>query len=449
MSHQPKLSDWPRRTIAECASNEPYSTQIGPFGKALTPEEYTPSGVPLLRGGNVNHGRFFDDGFVFISEETADRMAKFESFPDDVLLVHKGTLGKIGLMPKARKYNRYIMGNSMLRVRCNRSMLLPEYLYYWLCSAEGQHYIFSRVSQVGVPQIQTPLKTLREASLPVPPIHEQESIISVLTTFDEKLESNERINETLEIMARTLFRGWFVDFDPVHAKAAVRRQRPSWTNAQVSSAALPKLAPDIAEIFPDRFEDSTLGPIPAGWKVGTVGEIGDNPRRGLQPSEIQDGTPYIALEHMPRRSIALSEWDVADSVASGKFAFHSGEILFGKLRPYFHKVGVPAIDGVCSTDVLVIAPQTEDWFGVLLGHTSSDEMIAHVDMASTGTKMPRTNWGDIARFGITVPSVPIARVFAAQARGIIATIHANIHESHYLAATRDALLPKLLSGELT
>jgi type I restriction enzyme S subunit len=118
----------PILSIAECASNEPYSTQIGPFGKALTPEEYTPTGVPLLRGVNVNHGRFHADGYVFIGEETANRLAKFESFPDDVLLVHKGTLGKIGLMPKERKYKRYIMGNSMLRVRCNRTILLPEYL---------------------------------------------------------------------------------------------------------------------------------------------------------------------------------------------------------------------------------------------------------------------------------------------------------------------------------
>src|SRR3954471_23377979 len=109
--------DWPIKTIAECASQEPYSTQIGPFGKALTPEEYTDSGVPVLRGVNVNHGRFHDDDFVFISESAAAKLAKFESFPGDVLLVHKGTLGQIGLMPAERKYPKYLLGNSMLRAR--------------------------------------------------------------------------------------------------------------------------------------------------------------------------------------------------------------------------------------------------------------------------------------------------------------------------------------------
>jgi type I restriction enzyme, S subunit len=166
-------SEWPLKTIAECATTEPYSTQIGPFGKALMADEYATEGVPILRGVNVNRGRFHDDDFVFIDEQTADRLHKFESYPGDVLLVHKGTLGQIGLMPVKRRYARYIMGNSMLRVRCDPAKLLPEFLYYWLSSADGQHYLFSRVSQVGVPQIQTPLATLRQATLPVPPLSEQ------------------------------------------------------------------------------------------------------------------------------------------------------------------------------------------------------------------------------------------------------------------------------------
>ena len=141
-------SEWPLKTIAECASSEAYSTQIGPFGKALMASEYTESGVPVLRGVNVNRGRFHDDDFVFVDHETADRLNKFESHPGDVLLVHKGTLGQIGLMPRKRKYPRYILGNSMMRVRCDPKKLLPDYLYYWLSSAEGQHYLFSRVSQL-------------------------------------------------------------------------------------------------------------------------------------------------------------------------------------------------------------------------------------------------------------------------------------------------------------
>src|SRR6267378_2195238 len=133
-------NNWPIKSIAECSSSEPYSTQIGPFGKALMAHEYTISGVPVLRGVNVNNGRFHDDDFVFISEEKANQLEKFEAYPKDVLLVHKGTLGPIGLMPSKGRYRRYILGNSMMRVRCDQTKLLPKPLYYGLSSPGGQHY---------------------------------------------------------------------------------------------------------------------------------------------------------------------------------------------------------------------------------------------------------------------------------------------------------------------
>ncbi|MGH2627254.1 MAG: restriction endonuclease subunit S, partial [Anaerolineales bacterium] len=99
---------------------------------------------------------------------------------------------------------------------------MPGYLYYWLSSHEGQHYLFSRVSQIGVPQIQAPLATLRQAALPVPPLSEQEAIVHILSALDDKIEVSQEMNETLEAMARAIFKSWFVDFDPVRAKAEAR-----------------------------------------------------------------------------------------------------------------------------------------------------------------------------------------------------------------------------------
>src|SRR5450759_5882012 len=101
---------------------------------------------------------------------------------------------------------------------------------------------------------------------------------------------------------------------------------------------------------------------------------------------------------MPKHCIALSEWGVADGVGSHKFEFSRGEILFCKLRPYFHKVGVAPLDGVCSMDILVITPKEPAWFGFVLGHVSSVELVNHTNAASTGTKMPRANWNDISRY---------------------------------------------------
>lgn len=200
-----KGEGWPLKTIAECASSDEYSTQIGPFGEKIRAESYTSNGAPVLRGTNVNpEGRFHDDDFVFIDPEIANaEFSKFICEADDVILCHKGTLGRIGIIPKSSRFKKYIMGNSMMKVRCNRAKLEPLYLYYWLCSRDGQDYIFSRVSQVGVPQIQRPLSTLREAKLPVPPLSEQKAIAEVLGTLDDKIENNRMLNHHLAATSAT------------------------------------------------------------------------------------------------------------------------------------------------------------------------------------------------------------------------------------------------------
>jgi type I restriction enzyme S subunit len=234
-------------------------------------------------------------------------------------------------------------------------------------------------------------------------------------------------------MARALFKSWFVDFDPVRAKAEGRE------------TGLPDY---IAALFPDSFEDSELGEIPKGWIIGRFADIAVNPRRGVSPDQIPENTPYIALEHMPKMCIALSDWGTADHVVSGKSLFQSKEILFGKLRPYFHKVGIAPVDGVCSTDILVIAPSAPEWLGFALGHASSSAFIEHTNAGSTGTKMPRTSWNELARYPVVLPSSQIAKAFTDLIQPAYDHIIVSIHENRSLSSTRDILLPKLISGEI-
>jgi len=274
---------------------------------------------------------------------------------------------------------------------------------------------------------------LRTIEIPLPSLPEQRAIAHILGTLDDKIELNRRMSETLEAMARALFKSWFVDFDPVRAKAEGR------------DPGLPK---PLADLFPARLVDSELGEIPEAWRIGKLGDVAEHPRRGVQPESIEPDVPYIALEHMPKRCIALSDWDVAKGLESNKFAFRKGEILFGKLRPYFHKVGVAPVDGVCSTDIVVVAPKETHWFAFVLGVVSSDEFVEHTNAGSTGTKMPRTSWADMARYEVVQPGKPIARAYTELTRPSVERIVAGIHESRSLAALRDALLPKLISGEL-
>ena len=284
----------------------------------------------------------------------------------------------------------------------------------------------------------------------LPPLSEQRTIAHIIGTLDDKIELNRRMNETLEKMARALFKSWFVDFDPVRAKAALINppsEGSRWTE-QRAHAYLDGMDKDIVDLFADRLVDSELGEIPEGWEVKALGDVADQRRSGVSPEQIDPGSPYIGLEHMPQHCIALSEWGSADGLASGKFRFKQGDILFGKLRPYFHKVGVAPLDGLCSTDIVVVSPISTQLFGYVLGHSSSKEFVDYTDVASTGTRMPRTKWEDMALYKVALPSVEQATAFNSFIRPWIKWMLSRIHESRALAAQRDELLPKLVSGNV-
>ena len=311
------------------------------------------------------------------------------------------------------------------------------FLYY--CMASWPFVDFATAGAQGTRMPRAKWEHVSRYEIVLPSLPEQRAIAHILGTLDDKIELNRRMNETLEGMARALFKSWFVDFEPVRAKMEGR-----WRKGE----SLPGMPAELYELFPDGMVDSDLGEIPAGWEVKGLGAVANEVRIGAQPQSIKPGTPYIALEHMPKRCLTLSEWDVADGVGSSKFRFKRGDILFGKLRPYFHKVGLAPVEGVCSTDIVVVAPAADCWFGFVLGHISSDAFVDYTDTTSTGTRMPRTKWRDMARYEIWLPGRLLAEAFTLQIQPWVQQIVSAIHESRALASLRDTLLPRLISGKL-
>ena len=277
------------------------------------------------------------------------------------------------------------------------------------------------------------LQTLGDLRFPLPPLAEQRAIAHILGTLDDKIELNRRMNQTLEAMARAIFQDWFVDFGPVRAKMEGQD---------------PYLPSELWDLFPDELVDSELGEIPEGWEVGNLGDVARSPTRSVSPAGVEEETPYIGLEHMPRRSIALSEWESADKVTSNKLAFQKGEFLFGKLRPYFHKIGTAPVDGICSTDMVVVRPIENSWSSFVLLCVSTDEFVGYTDQTSTGTRMPRTNWKTMSRYELCLPPEAIAQVFQGITEHLLDRILANIHQARSAASQRNALVPKLISGEV-
>lgn len=402
--------------IADC----PHSTPV-----------WTDSGYVVIRNQNIKNGRLDLSAPSFTdAKHFAHRIRRAKPTAGDIIFTREAPMGEVCMIPQGIEC---CVGQRQVLLRPNPEVVDGRFLLFALQSPQVQHEIAwsegtgSTVSNVRIPV----LEALR---IPIPPLETQREIGAVLSALDDRIRLLRQTNITLESIAQALFKSWFIDFDPVRAKAEGRE--PEGMDA------------DTAEMFPAEFEESALGLIPKGWEPNKLDAICTNPRAQAKPSQISADTPYIGLEHMPRKSIALDSIGTAEGLESGKFWFERNDVLFGKLRPYFHKVGLAPCRGVCSTDILVLRPKAAEWLGLLTMHASSDALVAHATQLSYGARMPRTSWHDVGAFDMVMPSQSLAGAFNAMVSPMFERIHANLDAVHVLADLRDTLLPRLISGKL-
>ncbi len=381
----------------------------------------------MISVGEIGHGEFhIHDRTPFVDESVTTRLPQFLLEIGDIVFARKGSVERSALVGHRQK--GWFLGSDGIRLRLSEAVD-SRFVRYWISSEETKHWLVQ--NSTGSTMASLNQATIKRLPIVLPSLAEQQEIASILGALDDKIELNRRMSATLEEMARSLYRSWFVDFDPVHAKMEGRQ--PAFMDEAT------------AALFPERFGEDGL---PEGWTHGCLGDVAVNPRTVVKPDQIDPSTPYIGLEHMPKRCITLGDWGSAGDIGSQKSAMSKGDFLFGKLRPYFHKVGISPVDGICSTDIIVVRPATTAWGAFVLSVISSDEFVEHTNAGSSGTRMPRTNWKDMARYETVIPSEEVATAFEAILAPVRARIIEGVHEAKTLAALRDSLLPKLMSGEI-
>ena len=240
-------SEWSEATIDEISEK----VAMGPFGSSIKVAMFVADGVPVISGQHL-HGLKIDDspGFNFISSEHARRLSNSNVKHGDVIFTHAGNIGQVAYIPSDSKFNQYVISQRQFYMRCDCSKAIPEFVTLYFKSPEGQHKLLANTAQVGVPSIAQPVSYLRTIEIPLPPITEQRAIAHILCTLDDKIELNRRMNETLEAMAQALFKSWFVDFDPVHAKATLKCHDLHHSHRQGSSTKVQANTPSHSGITP-------------------------------------------------------------------------------------------------------------------------------------------------------------------------------------------------------
>ena len=177
---------------------------MGPFGSNIKKDCFIESGIPVLNGSNLGDIFLVEDSFNYVSEEKADSLKKANAHRGDIIITHRGTLGQISYIPMDSIYERYVISQSQFRVKCN-DLVNPCFLVYYFHTPIGQSKLLSNASQVGVPSLARPTTTFQQIDIEIPPIEEQEKIVSILLSFRRAIKVNDRINNNLRNEAMSLF----------------------------------------------------------------------------------------------------------------------------------------------------------------------------------------------------------------------------------------------------
>ena len=366
-------------------------------------------GYPLIRTPNVGKGRLDLNGVHRVSESVyKQRIQRGAPRANDLIFAREAPAGNVALV---QENQTVCLGQRTVLIRPNVQKVNPQYLVYYLLSPKPQYELLGTANGATVAHVNLP--AIRNLKIELPEKSVQDKIGTILVTYDDLIENNQKQIKLLEEAAQRLYKEWFVDLR-----------------------------------FPGHENTKIVDGVPEGWSKSTVGNICKLRKVVITPDKIESNTPYIGLEHMPRNDICLSTWGKSEEINSNKFIYLKKDVLFGKIRPYFHKVGFALNDGITSTDTMVMVADQNLW-GLLLVTVSSD---AFVDFSyqncKEGAKMPRADWKQMEKYAIMIADQATQKLFEQEILVITNKISALAFQCRSLREARDRMLPKLMGGEV-
>lgn len=394
---------------------------MGPFGSDIKKSVYTNSGVPVLNGANLQGFTLKENTFGYVSEEKADSLKKCNAHRGDIIVTHRGTLGQIVYIPNNSLFERYVISQSQFRFNLKPELARAEFIVYYFHTREGQYKILSNASQVGVPALARATTTFRQLEVKVPPLPVQDKIVGILSALDAKIENNNKINANLEAQAEALFKSWFVDFTP----------------------------------FKDQpFVDSELGPIPQGWKVGKLGDLGEivggsTPSKSKPEYYTTHGIAWLTpkdLSTSKAKFTSRGEIDITDEGynSTSTKLMPRGSVLFSSRAP----IGYLTIakNEICTNQGFKSLVPNGAGTGFI--YYTLRHLTPQIENRATGSTFKEASATLMRSVETIVPPTSILNKFEELLRPILQFQEKNEEENQRLAALRDTLLPKLMSGEI-
>ncbi len=396
---------------------------VGKIGRVVTGKtpptnnpEYYGDDYPFVKIPDMTDSVYVNKTNTRISQKGADYLGKAKIPKNSIMVSCIATIGNVGITSEDSFTNQQI--NSLIP---NKDVADFKYLYYFfklnkelLESLGGGGSVYTNISKS------------KFESMPVvlPGIREQKNISEILSSLDDKIELNRKINSNLEKIASLLFKQWFIDFE-----------FPNENGEPYKSSG-------------GKMNDSELGEIPKGWRIGKLKEliVKNNGQFKKQREWIDKN--IIDLSVMPNFSICIEQFSDGIKFSTNIKSLKKYDLLFGSIRPYFGKVGFSPIDGGVAGTVFSFLPKHKDFYSFILSIVSSRVFIDYTVQNSRGTKMPVINWNDMVDYNVVIPKLETVADFNNIVFGFIEMMRSNIEENMKLSRLRNLLLPRLMNGKL-
>jgi len=393
----------------------------GPFGSKLVQRDYVETGIPVIRGCNLPVERkFSSDEFVFVSPEKADELLPNNAHSGDLVFTQRGTLGQVGIIPDGLPYSRYVISQSQMKLTVDSNKADANYVYYVFRVPETVKQIHNRAFSSGVPHIN--LEILRDFEIDLPPLSNQGRIASILSAYDDLIQNNARRTKILEKVAQMIYREWFVNFRfPGHGK--------------------------VGKV------ESEMGTVPKGWPVQKVTEaIEVDPTTKVPKVGMK---PFVSMGALSHTSMLITNIEQREGNSGSKF--RNGDTLFARITPCLEngKTGfvqfLPDCEavGFGSTEFMVLRSRTVNPAYVYLMARSGEFRNNAIRSMSGATGRQRVQGQSFDRFLIACPPLELLQAFRDAVTPMFRLIYALSLKNRNLRTTRDLLLPKLISGEVS
>ena len=366
--------------------------QTGPFGSQLHKEDYVETGTPIVTVEHLGNRVFTEQNLPRVSDSDKARLIKYTLSTGDIVFSRVGSVDRCSYVDKS--HDGWMFSGRCLRVRPTE-LVDSLYLYYYFCLEETKQFVRNIAVGATMPSLNT--KLLGEVEIALPDLNNQKRIAAVLSSLDDKIENNQKLNDNLADLLQTIYQGRFGN--------------------------------DILAV-----------------NQGVLSDICSYSRDKVAVSELNVRT-YFSTENMLSGKAGSTE-ATSLPTTSQTTACHKGDTLISNIRPYFKKIVYCEDKCGCSTDVLCFTPSQPCYSAYLFSTLYADKFFAFMVAGSKGTKMPRGDKQQIMTYPVVLPSEEELAGFNTIASPLLEQIYSNRAENKRLSILRDTLLPKLMSGEI-